>query len=244
MRVRHLMPTAALFAVLLTSVGCAPTPAPVSEKVQQYYDQNVATPRPLAKPLQMSVIGDSYTGGSNEGGDPSGPNNWVVAATAKLNADDAPVLGAGYGIGGSGYVSRGPNGKIFVDLVPETLTVNTDVAVFFGSINDKLQPIGVVATAVDKTFASAKTAAPQAKFLVIGPAWVDSDVPADILAIRDTVSQAADKFGFTFVDPIAERWFFDNPELIGADGIHPTDAGHLYMAEKIAPHLKAVIPKK
>ena len=38
-----------------------------------------------------------------------------------------------------------------------------------------------------------------------------------------------------FVDPIAEGWFVGRPDLIGADGIHPTDAGHAYMAARIAP---------
>ena len=41
--------------------------------------------------------------------------------------------------------------------------------------------------------------------------------------------------GAAFVDPIAERWFVGQPGLIGADGVHPTDAGHEYMADKIAP---------
>jgi len=43
--------------------------------------------------------------------------------------------------------------------------------------------------------------------------------------------------GAAFVDPIAEGWFVGRPDLIGADGVHPTDAGHLYMAERIAPQI-------
>ena len=41
--------------------------------------------------------------------------------------------------------------------------------------------------------------------------------------------------GAVFVDPIAEAWFIDRPDLIGPDGIHPTNAGHAYVADKIAP---------
>ena len=48
--------------------------------------------------------------------------------------------------------------------------------------------------------------------------------------------------GATFVDPIAERWFVDRPDLIGRDGVHPTDAGHAYMADKIAPLIGAELP--
>ena len=35
-----------------------------------------------------------------------------------------------------------------------------------------------------------------------------------------------------------------SPELIGPDGVHPTDAGHAYMANKIAPLIGAQLPKR
>jgi phospholipase/lecithinase/hemolysin len=44
------------------------------------------------------------------------------------------------------------------------------------------------------------------------------------------------------VDPLTERWFVGRPDLIGADGVHPTDAGHAYMADKIAPLIRAQLP--
>ncbi|ETB08755.1 hypothetical protein O980_21950 [Mycobacterium avium subsp. paratuberculosis 08-8281] len=44
--------------------------------------------------------------------------------------------------------------------------------------------------------------------------------------------------GATFIDPIAEHWFVGRPDLIGADGVHPNDAGHQYMADKIAPLIR------
>ena len=55
------------------------------------------------------------------------------------------------------------------------------------------------------------------------------------MAIRDSLRTQAGAMGATFVDPIAENWFVGRPDLVGHDGVHPTDAGHLYMAEKIAP---------
>ncbi|MDT4998170.1 MAG: hypothetical protein QOK12_275, partial [Mycobacterium sp.] len=50
--------------------------------------------------------------------------------------------------------------------------------------------------------------------------------------------------GATWIDPIAERWFVGRPDLIGADGVHPTDAGHAYMAGKIAPLIAAQLPRE
>ena len=48
----------------------------------------------------------------------------------------------------------------------------------------------------------------------------------------------------TFFDPIAQGWFVGRPELIGSDGIHPTDAGHAYMADKIAPLIGAQLARQ
>ena len=50
--------------------------------------------------------------------------------------------------------------------------------------------------------------------------------------------------GATFVDPIADRWFVGRPDLIGADGVHPNDAGHAYIADKIAPLIGAQLTRR
>jgi lysophospholipase L1-like esterase len=41
-----------------------------------------------------------------------------------------------------------------------------------------------------------------------------------------------------FVDPIAEGWLADTPELIGADQFHPNDKGHKYLEDRIAPLIR------
>ena len=48
--------------------------------------------------------------------------------------------------------------------------------------------------------------------------------------------------GATFVDPLAQRWLWDDPALIGPDWIHPDPAGQRYLAEKIAPLIQAELP--
>ena len=57
-------------------------------------------------------------------------------------------------------------------------------------------------------------------------------------------SASARAVGATFVDPLADGWFVGRPELIGADGVHPTDAGQAYMADKIAPLIRAQLPER
>ena len=85
------------------------------------------------------------------------------------------------------------------------------------------------------TFLQARLTAPAAKLLVIGPPWPTETPPPAVLRIRDALRDQAWGAGALFIDPIAEGWFVGRPDLIGGDGVHPNDAGHVYLAEKITP---------
>ena len=85
-------------------------------------------------------------------------------------------------------------------------------------------------------------AAPKAHLLVIGPAWPRPDVPPDVWRVRDIVRGEATAIGATFVDPLEQHWLWDDPALIGPDGIHPDRAGQRYLAEKIRPLFEAELP--
>ena len=93
-----------------------------------------------------------------------------------------------------------------------------------------VDPQALAAKARD-AFALARRMAPNARLLVIGPPWPTADVPGVVLQIRDVLNAQARSAGATFVDPLTARWFFDTPNLIGTDGVHPTDLGHAYLAQ-------------
>jgi hypothetical protein len=80
-----------------------------------------------------------------------------------------------------------------------------------------------------------KETAPNATILVIGPAWTawanDDPSPA-ILLVRDTLKAQAEATGAVFVDPVADQWFVNRPDLIGSDGVNPTDEGHAFSADQ------------
>ncbi len=95
--------------------------------------------------------------------------------------------------------------------------------------------------AAEEAYRSVQAENAEAPLLVIGPPWVDGSPPASQLRNRDAVRAAAATVGAIFVDPLAEGWFADRPELIGADGVHPTDEGHRYMADLILPHIDAAL---
>ncbi|WP_099250883.1 GDSL lipase [Mycobacterium sp. shizuoka-1] len=186
---------------------------------------------------RIAVIGDSYTTGTDEGG--QGPQSWTSRAWlllanqgAKVDADVAAEGGAGYGI-------RGNRGNLFEDLTVRAVNRDDVLVVFFGSRNDQPVDMQKYPVLVGETFQIARRVAPKAKFLVIGPPWPTADPPPAVLALRDGLRAQARAVGAVFIDPLAEGWFVGHPELIGADGVHPTDAGHAYMAEKIAPLIRS-----
>lgn len=194
----------------------------------------VSGPRAGASPVsRIAVIGDSYTAGSGEGG--NGPRSWPELARVSLARDGVEIETDIAAEGGAGYGQRGSRGNVFQDLTAQAVTHNDDLVIFFGSRNDQqVDPQKFPALAAG-TFQLVRFAAPTAKVLVIGPPWLTANPPPAVLKIRDSLRDQAVAVGALFVDPIAEGWFIGRGDLIGQDGVHPTDAGHVYMADKIAP---------
>jgi lysophospholipase L1-like esterase len=190
----------------------------------------------------VAVVGDSYTTGSTEGG--NGAQGWAALTWRKLARQGLEVGPSVAAEGRAGYVVRGYQGNVFGDLTPRAVTADDVLVVFFGSRNDQGADPLTLAGMAQQSFATARRLAPRAQLLVIGPPWPTADVPPAVLQIRDILSITASMAGATFVDPIAERWFVGQPDLIGADGVHPTDAGHAYMAERIAPLISAALPRQ
>ncbi len=186
---------------------------------------------------RIAVIGDSYTAGSDEGG--NGPNGWTNQVWRALTEHGIAVTPTVAAEGGAGYCTRGSRGSVFEDLTVRAVKPNDVLVVFFGSRNDKDVDPTRLSIAMYGTLKLARQIARSAKFLVIGPPWPSADPPPTIRRVRDLLGYQAELAGATFVDPIAARWFVVKPELIGADGVHPTDAGHIYMADKLAPMIGA-----
>lgn len=190
---------------------------------------------PPAEAVRVAIIGDSFTRGSDMGG--NSVHGWPALVAGKLceqglNLDES--VGAERG---SGYVKRGSAGTVFADQIARVVEPDDRLVVIFGSINDGSVPTDDLSAAVRSTLSGARVAAPQAELLVIGPPWVNADPPDRILRVSSIIRSESEAVDATFVDPIAERWFVGNPELIGADRIHPNDAGHAYLADKISPLL-------
>jgi len=206
----------ALLAAVLALVSCSAEPP---EYVSTYK-------------FRVSIIGDSYTGGSDAGG--YGDKGWPARAREKLRDAGYNTVLKTAAEGGSGYLQRGSKGGVFADQVSATVRSEDQLVVVFGSRNDDDFAIPMLTAAVHDTLIRIRTLAPGAKLLVVGPPWPSSSPTQRILQVRDTLQAQAKMVGAKFIDPISEQWFSNQPQLIGPDGVHPNDEGHALMADKIA----------
>lgn len=217
--------TAVLVAVLAFTSrdnGAGASPAP-----------SAAAPQTSRSPVpNVDIIGDSYVGGSDEGG--YGAANWTKIVGSRFYAESHPVDMNVTAVPGGGYLVRGPDKLTFAEAASTSLRSTADLVLVFGSRNDGKQDATTMAAAATDLYNKIHERAPQAKVIVVGPAWVNENVPENITSNSQAMSGAASAAGAEFVNPLSEGWFFGaDSKLIGADGVHPTDAGHQYMAEKM-----------
>jgi lysophospholipase L1-like esterase len=227
-----------LLATVALIVGCHRDPIPHPSRP----DPVALAPAPKPGVDYVAIIGDSDTQGSAEGGE--GPAGWPALVTIQLKNQGITIEPRVNADVTSGYTkSRDTKARSFTDRVAGAAGANDQLVVLFGSRNDEYAAIPpnsafALTAAVQDTMAKVRERAPNAKILVIGPpwtAWADDDPTPAILLVRDTLKAQAEAAGAVFVDPIADQWFVDRPDLIGSDGVNPTDQGHVYMADKIAP---------
>lgn len=188
------------------------------------------TPAPAATG-PVVFLGDSYTTGSNEGGNGDANYTHLLARQYAF----APVVAA---VGGTGYVIAAPGVQPYSSQLSAVARVPAPrLIVVEGSRNDVVADPSAVQIAARQLYADLRRNAPTARIVVIGPIVpVTGTLGGDILATRDAVRAAATDAGLPFIDPIADRWL--DGAMIGTDGVHPTDSGHARIAAVLGADLK------
>jgi lysophospholipase L1-like esterase len=218
----------------LVVAGASLASKPVAPVVEQDVSQLLTSMNAQINPYRprLLVVGDSYSGGSAEGG--YGRRNWVSAAAAQLG-----MVPVNLSVGGTGFVNgmQDRPDTSFAARLPEVLRREPDVVVVAGGINDASSDPAVFDRRAAAFLRSARKGLPRARFVVVAPVWPSSrgGVPAGAVHERDTLRSLAREIRAGFVDPLAGEWF-RTPQtrgLIGKDRVHPTDAGHAFMTRRM-----------
>lgn len=241
---RHRWPRILGFALLLLAAGLITLYA-LSESAGagSAPRATAGTPAALGRQVpQIDILGDSYVAGSAEGGRDEA--NWTRLAGTRFNDENAQVEVNVIAQPGSGYITRGTSGLVFREAATLRLRTTADVVLVFGSRNDGVQTDEAMYEAARALYSDIRDIAPQARVVVIGPVWVDANVPNFIAANNAAMARAAADENLRYIDALEEGWFVDAGEgLIGTDGIHPTNEGHAYLASKVFPLLQEEIAK-
>jgi lysophospholipase L1-like esterase len=172
-------------------------------------------------------LGDSYTSGWHGAG--IGSRGWPRIVDAARGWETVNLA-----VPGTGFLNPGWTDQPIGSLVGRAARAHPDVIVLAGGHNDSRWSAAATARAADAVIDRLRRAAPDAVLVIVAPIWANGSPPRRCLDLRDHLRRKAAAVGAVFVDPLADRWFAGSSHrLIGPDGIHPTDAGHRYIADRI-----------
>lgn len=211
--------------------------------------------KPTSRGGRLGVLGDSITDGSTYSTG-AGQGTWLQRAGRLLGCTDVWDQARG----GTGYITPGSfatfANRVALDITP----YNFDRLIVWGGYNDNGGSQTDIGTAAASLYATLKTViAPGGDIVVIG-CWSPTGSPgASITNTDTTLRTAAAGAMLPFISPITGSIYDKTGTLIethgpwittanastyvnATDNVHPNDAGHVYLARRIAEALRALMP--
>ncbi|MCY0926225.1 SGNH/GDSL hydrolase family protein [Streptomyces sp. H27-H1] len=209
--------------------------------------------RPVTSRGRLMVLGDSITDGSaqNAGG---GTGTWLYKAARMLGVTDVWDQARG----GTGYITAGSYAVFGDRLAADVTAYAPDVLIIKGGYNDNGGNQTTVGTAAAALYSAAKTALPSTQIIVVGPLAPTATPSTGIVNTDNTLAAQALAAGLPFVSLVTGETknstgaviSTQNPYIttanvtsyIGADSVHPTDAGHDALGRWMVRALAPVLP--
>lgn len=203
---------------------------------------------------RFGVLCDSIGDGStnNAGG---GTGTWIDRFGRMMGYTDVWRQGRG----GTGYITAGSWDTFPNRVAADVVAYNFDELVIAGGYNDSGGAQDAIGTACDNTFNAVKAGLPNCRVIVVG-CWAPTGTAgAGQAATDETIRARAAAAGFPFVSSITGnvynaagalvaaqgKWITGTGHTtgtagngnadfyVGADSLHPSDAGHAYMARRM-----------
>lgn len=207
-------------------------------------------------PLQggrLMVLGDSIPDGSSQNTG-AGCGTWVDRLGRLFGCTDVWRQGRG----GTGYITAGSyatfGDRASVDVIPHA----PDRLIIWGGYNDSSGSQSAIASAAASLYSAVNAGLPGCQPYVIG-CWSPTGSPgAGITNTDATLRTAAAAAGIPFISPVSGAVYNASGALvathgawitaanaasyIGADAVHPNDAGHIYLARRISAAIRTLMP--
>jgi len=176
------------------------------------------------------VFGDSYT----EATGATQPRAGYAAQLAAQFDWAADVEG----VGGTGFVARGAVDADYLDRLAGLTLQTPALVVVQGGLNDALAGVSEQdeLAAARQVLALLRHRLPDTEVVVLGPPAVQVVDAAVVSGVDRALRQASLESGAPYLSPLAEGWAVER--YTTADGLHPDDRGHEYLAGRVASALR------
>lgn len=231
MRGRRLLAgAAALSAAALALAGCS-TAATVADGPSASTSPTAARPTESTDPAPLAIGGDIPIGSRVTVVGDSIVRGFGLEPEAAWPALVGDAMGwtvTDLGCDGGGFIEPGACGAAIGDRADEIAATSPDVIVLIASSNDLGHTSDEVVDAIAPAVAAIAAADPTARLIALDSVWGPDPRPVDLDVYDAALVSAVTAAGGTaleYPDPLR------TDGLLAEDGVHPTEAGQLALAE-------------
>ncbi|QWL30335.1 SGNH/GDSL hydrolase family protein [Rathayibacter toxicus] len=219
--------TVLIGVVALMLSGCVPSPAALRKGPttrEQSSSPSTSPPSLVQRSAldpgsRVTIVGDSIVRGLGVGSQQAWP---------ALVGDDLGWTVTNLGCDGGGFIETGDCDAAIGDRAQEIAATAPDAIVLIASSNDLNWPTETVNKAILPAVRAIAEAVPSAKLIALDSVWGPHSRPEDLDAYDATLAASVTASGGTalqYPDPLQVDG------LLGEDGVHPTVAGQLALAD-------------
>ncbi|MFK0015727.1 SGNH/GDSL hydrolase family protein [Streptomyces sp. NPDC091027] len=183
-----------------------------------------------------------------------GAGTWVDRVARYLGSADVWRQGRG----GTGYITPGAYATLGSRVAADVVAWAPQRLIIWAGYNDNGGDQSAIASAASSLYSAIRTGLPACEVYVLG-CWAPTPTPgASIVNTDATLRTACSSAGLPFVSPITGGVYDSIGALVathgpfitsgnqsayvGGDSVHPTDAGHAYLARRITAAIKELMP--
>jgi lysophospholipase L1-like esterase len=162
---------------------------------------------------------------------------YIVCDVFDLNCNVDAQNGTGFLNDGKGHSPK--NLRLLDRLARDHLIYDANLVIIDAGRNDLEVGVEGYGKALEQYLGVVKQFWPEAKIVVIAPSFMSTEPYPDYANLISVIGPITESFGGVLIDPIADGWYNDVDLSVyqAPDHLHPNQAGHQLIAQKLAESL-------